>query len=120
MESERRYFARNRDLADSAKAEYGYQCLACGFDFAKRYGVLGEHYIECHHLQPLSARVQLETTGEVESTINDVAVVCSNCHRMIHRRRSAVLSVAEIRTIVREQRLKLKPDRRKNGRENGA
>ncbi|MGY0194595.1 HNH endonuclease [Leptothrix sp. BB-4] len=52
----------------------------CGFDFQARYGTLGAGYAEVHHLIPLSAANEAVTT-----TLNDLAVVCSNCHRMIHR-----------------------------------
>ncbi|MDM5187565.1 HNH endonuclease [Bacillus sp. DX4.1] len=52
--------------------------------------------MEVHHLKPLS------TIGE-EVAINpkeDLVPVCSNCHRMIHRRKDNVLTVEELRTIV--------------------
>ena len=52
----------------------------CNFDFKARYGVMGEGYAQVHHLKPLSMaplegrRVKLE----------DLAIVCANCHVMIH------------------------------------
>ncbi len=52
----------------------------CGFDFAKIYGALGEGYAEVHHRRPLA-----ELEAAQETTLSDLAVVCSNCHRMIHR-----------------------------------
>ena len=55
-------------------------CEACGFDFGQVYGDRGEGYIECHHVQPL------HETGEHETRISDLALLCSNCHRMIHRK----------------------------------
>ena len=54
-------------------------CAACDFDFAERYGNLGEGFIECHHRTPLS------DVGERETTLEDLSVVCANCHRMLHR-----------------------------------
>jgi 5-methylcytosine-specific restriction protein A len=57
-------------------------CAACGFDFANTYGRLGEGYIECHHTLPLSSLVTERRTRP-----DDVALLCSNCHRMVHRRR---------------------------------
>lgn len=54
-------------------------CEACGFDFAHTYGALGDGYIECHHLTPLS------DSGNARAAIGDLALVCSNCHRMLHR-----------------------------------
>lgn len=58
-------------------------CEVCAFDFARRYGRHGEGFIECHHIRPLS---QLPVDG-AETDLSDLAVVCSNCHSMIHRRK---------------------------------
>lgn len=58
------------------------RCQACGFDFATVYGPLGEGYIECHHVRPVSELRAGETTR-----VQDLALVCANCHRMLHRRR---------------------------------
>jgi 5-methylcytosine-specific restriction protein A len=56
------------------------KCEACEFDFGETYGILGEGYIECHHLIPLS-NFQVNK----ETTLDDLALLCSNCHRMIHK-----------------------------------
>ena len=52
-------------------------CSACGFDFQKFYGT---EFCEVHHLRSLA-----NAKGEIETKLKDLAVVCSNCHRMIHR-----------------------------------
>jgi len=52
----------------------------CGFDFAERYGPLGEGYAQVHHLEPL--RKAPKEGREVK--LKDLAVVCANCHVMIH------------------------------------
>lgn len=57
-------------------------CEVCSFDFAKVYGLLGEGFIECHHKTPLS---KLKASSRTK--INDLALVFSNCHRMLHRTR---------------------------------
>ncbi len=53
----------------------------CGFDFHKCYGELGDGYAQVHHLRPLSAA---SGTG-VKTRLKNLAVVCANCHVMIHR-----------------------------------
>lgn len=53
----------------------------CGFDFLKRYGDLGDGYAQVHHKRPLS---EMPDEG-AETTLSDLAVVCANCHAMIHR-----------------------------------
>ncbi len=73
---------RNAKLSKSAKIIHGYACQACGFRFKDFYGQLGENFIEAHHLTPLS-----ELKGQIVhlDPSNDFAVLCSNCHSMIHR-----------------------------------
>jgi hypothetical protein len=65
-------------------------CEVCGFDFSATYGSVGEGFCEVHHLSPLSASDESVTT-----TLADLAVLCSNCHRIIHRS-DPMLSVAEL------------------------
>ncbi len=88
---ERFYFARNPKLVAAAKAKYGYTCQICKFDFAETYGPIGEEYIECHHLNPLSERPEAEQLSETKTQLDEVIVVCSNCHRMLHRKRPALM-----------------------------
>ncbi|MGB3180559.1 MAG: HNH endonuclease [Cyclobacteriaceae bacterium] len=79
------YYERKAALVKSKKAafkkEHGHlACEACGFDFEATYGTLGENFIECHHLRPLS-----ETDSPRTTTHHDLALLCANCHRMIHK-----------------------------------
>ena len=55
-------------------------CEVCAFDFAATYGERGAGFIECHHRAPLSQ------SGETRTKLSDLALVCANCHRIIHRR----------------------------------
>lgn len=57
-------------------------CQVCGFDFSQVYGALGQGFIEAHHALPVS---MLST--ETPTRVSDIALVCSNCHKMLHRRR---------------------------------
>jgi predicted HNH restriction endonuclease len=57
-------------------------CDVCGFSFCKRYGGLGVGYIEAHHMVPVS-----QLRGKSRTKLVDIALVCSNCHRMLHRER---------------------------------
>ncbi len=76
---------RNKKIVDAKKKqvlkEQGcLKCEACDFDFEKTYGPLGIGYIECHHLVPLAKFSTIKTTK-----LSDLALLCSNCHKMIHR-----------------------------------
>jgi 5-methylcytosine-specific restriction protein A len=53
----------------------------CNFDFKARYGSLGEGFAHVHHKKPLAAA----PAEGVKTSLKDLAVVCANCHAMIHR-----------------------------------
>lgn len=76
---------RNTSLVKEAKKLFKSQhgrlfCEVCTFDFETTYGVRGRDYIEAHHKIPIS---EVEEVKSV--TVADLAMVCSNCHRMLHR-----------------------------------
>jgi 5-methylcytosine-specific restriction protein A len=73
--------------------------MACNFDFKQRYGERGSNFIEVHHLKPVSS---LDEATLVDPK-TEMAVVCSNCHRMIHREKDNVLSLDELREIIRQK-----------------
>lgn len=54
-------------------------CEVCEFDFSKRYGTIGDDFIEAHHKKPIS---KMEI-GDI-TRIDDFIMVCSNCHSMLH------------------------------------
>ncbi len=87
---------RNRKNAmakrqDVLRREGCLECEVCRFDFAKQYGELGEWFCEVHHRILLS-----EVDGPITPRLSDLAIVCSNCHRMIHRTKP-MLSVEDFR-----------------------
>ncbi len=74
---------RSRELVQMAKkvfrAKHGRLfCQACGFDFNRTYGE--PDFIEVHHLIPLKDLQEGHKTK-----LSDLAMVCPNCHRMLHR-----------------------------------
>jgi 5-methylcytosine-specific restriction protein A len=77
-----------------ARKQLGYvRCEVCNFDFERTYGSHGRDYIECHHRTPLSH------SGPTMTKLEDLALLCSNCHRMIHRRQPW-LSIDELRELI--------------------
>jgi hypothetical protein len=77
---------RSRRLITLKKEQYkrkngSLRCEICGLSFVEIYPEsLGEDFIEVHHKTPLS---QIESV--VRTTLDDLLLVCANCHRMIHR-----------------------------------
>jgi predicted HNH restriction endonuclease len=95
---------RNRSLIDKKKRNVmarrgALACEVCGFDFMKTYGVIGEGVCEVHHTTPLS-----KLSSAQKTTLKDLAIVCSNCHRMIHRHKP-VLGISQLKRIVRRRAL---------------
>src|SRR5258708_9581591 len=78
---------RNSDLIQKAKERAKRKngrlfCEVCGFDFQAVYGDVGYDYIECHHTVPVS-----DLKPEGRTRLDDIALLCANCHCMVHRRR---------------------------------
>ena len=90
---------RNPDLIKKAK-EMAFKkqgeltCNICKFSFKQRYGDIGDGFIEAHHKIPVS---KLEP--ESKTKIEDIALVCSNCHSMLHHR-GGLLSVEQLKLII--------------------
>ena len=73
-------------------------CEVCGFDFVATYGEHGEGFAECHHTKPVSELSPGDTTRST-----DLAIVCANCHRMLHRHRPWK-TIAELKALVEAHR----------------
>lgn len=72
---------RNPKLVTKFKASLpDPRCEACGMSFNEVYGELGADYIEAHHKTPVALMSEGATT-----TLADLAALCSNCHRIIHK-----------------------------------
>lgn len=96
---------RNTRLVKQVKAEalakYGnLECQCCGFDFLKTYGQIGSEFIEAHHTLPIS---ELHVNGGTTKK-EDIALVCSNCHKMLHRRRPW-LTMSELRKLTNQRNI---------------
>ena len=83
--------AKNRKLL--AKGEL--RCEVCRFCFGEKYGKRGKDYIEGHH----EKKAVSEMLPGDKTSIEDIVLVCSNCHRMIHKK-MPWLSVDELKKIV--------------------
>lgn len=71
-------------------------CEACGIDFEKMYGERGQNFIEAHHTKPVSEMKEGETTK-----LEDIVMLCSNCHRMVHKK--PFVTVEQLRNIIKSR-----------------
>lgn len=84
--------SRNRALIQAKKANSDYRCEVCGLNFEERYGVIGRGYILAHHLKAIAS-------GPSQTTLDDIALVCANCHVVIHLK-NPLISIQELRMLV--------------------
>lgn len=90
------YKERDRTLVKKAKAHYKakgggkLKCQSCGMDPVSIYGSSGERCIEAHHTIPIE-ELQPDSITRVE----DMAMVCASCHRIIHSQKPC-LKVEEV------------------------
>ena len=91
--TEQEFRSRNSLLIKKKKKLSNYKCEICGFDFYEVYGDIGYEFIEAHHLIMVSS-------GKRKSTLNDISLICSNCHSMVHRRKPPY-SIEEIKQILK-------------------
>ena len=77
-------YERNRCIVNKKKQQAALkgelECEICHFNFEKVYGNVGRNFIEAHHIVPLA-----EAKGLHKTKLEDLILVCSNCHRMLHR-----------------------------------
>lgn len=74
-------------------------CEVCDFDFKATYGEIGEGFCEVHHLKQLS-----KSDGEVTTEMKDLAIICSNCHRIIHKQQP-MLQIKQIKKAIKHVRI---------------
>lgn len=84
--------SRNRALIQAKKVNSDYRCEVCHFSFQKSYKKIGHEYIVAHHLRPIAA-------GPSKTTLDDIALVCANCHGMIHTKNPPI-SIEDLRKLV--------------------
>jgi len=81
--------AKNKVLKEGGELK----CEICSFKFFDHYGERGKNYIEGHHKLPVS-----EMEANSVTKVDDIALVCSNCHRMVHTKQPW-LSIEELKNI---------------------
>lgn len=93
------YRERDRGFVKKAKNYYRKKmggklhCVACGLEPEILYDELGERCIEGHHTIPIE-ELQPDSITRVE----DMAMVCASCHRIIHSRKPC-LTIEEVRAL---------------------
>lgn len=93
------YKERDRKFAAMAKKHYKTKnggklwCVACDLKPESLYDDKGERCIEAHHKIPIE-----ELQPDSITRVDDMAMVCASCHRVIHSRKPC-LTIEEVRAL---------------------
>ena len=91
-----RSIERQSKHSRAVRKALGTKCMGCERELGDVYGPIGEGLIHAHHLTPLS-RLADEATVQLDPD-SDFAVLCPNCHAIIHRM-DDVSDVAGVRAL---------------------
>jgi predicted HNH restriction endonuclease len=95
MVTESRSKYRDPALRSAALALADGKCMGCEKNYRRVAGGKGEKCLVVHH------KKQLKDTDEpVETRVSDLAVVCANCHMIIHGNRDKALTIAQLRKLL--------------------
>ena len=89
---------RNARLRIAALKRARSTCEACSTDFSRILGGDGVHALQVHHRKQLAlSRVPRLTK------LNELAVLCANCHSFIHINRMRSLSIEKLKALLNSQ-----------------
>jgi predicted HNH restriction endonuclease len=100
-------YERSKKLRDFAIANFTkdgrISCQCCTFNFEDFYGAeIGKGFIEIHHTKPIFKYLDEDIENTLEHAVKNLAPVCSNCHRMIHRNWSKPLEIQDLISSVNQ------------------
>lgn len=100
-------YERSKLLRDKAIEQYSQHgriiCAACGFDFYMQYGDIGKGYIEIHHQKPIFQYEGTDFSKFIKDALKNVIPLCSNCHRIVHRKKDKPLTIQELKKLIVDQ-----------------
>lgn len=90
---------RSRRLRAEALSRSRGTCSACGTDYSIVLGGRGLRVLHVHHRKQLAA-----TDTPVVTSVDDLAVVCANCHALIHSDPKNAISVEDLHVLLAAER----------------
>jgi len=94
---EQRSYRRKRDLRlrQAALDDSGGVCAVCDVNYSKVLGGKGIRVLQVHHKRQLS-----QLTAPQLNTPDDLAVVCANCHALIHLNPKKAMPINSLRLML--------------------
>ena len=95
------YFGRSlsKRLRELAMTQAGGVCSVCQIDFSKVLGGRGVRVLQVHHRKQLA-----KANAPQRTALRDLAVVCANCHLLLHLDANEPMDVAALRALLRSER----------------
>lgn len=87
---------RNPALRSAALAKADGRCEGCGKNYRRVAGGKGQKCLVVHHKKQLK-----DIDQPVETRVSDLAVVCANCHMIIHANREKTLTLTQLRRLLK-------------------
>lgn len=87
--------SRNAALRREAMDRANGVCEACEFDFSGFAGGRGVRVLQAHHREQLALN-----DAPVWNDSDDLAILCANCHLLIHHDMKKAMSVEELRELL--------------------
>lgn len=97
--SKLRQFAINKFTKDGK-----IKCKVCGFDFEENYGETGKGFIEIHHIKPIFSFTENDNEKTLKDALKNLVPLCSNCHRMIHKKPKHPITLNNLKKIFKLNR----------------
>ncbi len=88
---------RSPKLRQSALQQAKGICEGCGINYWKRAGGLGRHCLVVHHKKQMK-----DTDQPRETKISELAVLCGNCHLLVHANPMRSLTTSQLRHILKK------------------
>jgi hypothetical protein len=88
---------RSRRLRNKAFRLAKGVCAVCHRDFSAVLGGLGQRVLQVHHREQLAARDSPAVT-----CLTDLAVVCANCHLLLHRDPRKTMHIDQLRSLLKD------------------
>jgi 5-methylcytosine-specific restriction protein A len=89
-----------RDKKRQAAQHGRLACEVCGLAPEQLYPENGDRALECHHIIPLSS-----LSGVKSTRLEDLALVCASCHRVLHSSNPPVVPVTLSKSLTATVRL---------------
>lgn len=85
------------------KEDWKLYCEACNFSYDLFYWEkLAWNYIEIHHKKPIFQYEWDDLDKKISEALKNLSPLCASCHRMTHRKKSAILKISDLMNCIRK------------------